>query len=251
MPGVRATKKMKYKKSHIPFHVLIKSDDALSDLRKEYSELPSERRRLAAQWEYDSETAQYLFDSAIFMSGHTDKLHKPKWPSGFKSLAIDPFFAPALLTVGSIEYQNGYKKEGMGYFLSLTRLINDKELDEIIDKAGNFLLDNKDWNNALALYLSAELNFPQKSLFYIGSGYCLSKLKRYEESVEKNRKAVELDPTNYYHLNDLGYSLLEAKEYVEAEIVLKRAIELSSEDYEFPKNNLILLKEKKKALTSG
>ncbi|NWG05013.1 MAG: tetratricopeptide repeat protein [Syntrophaceae bacterium] len=240
---------MKYKKFHIPFHILIETDTALSDLRKEYSILSAKKRRFAAQWEYDSETAQHLFDSAIFMSGHTDKFNKPKWPPGFKALAIDPSFAPALLTVGSIEYQKGYKKEGMEYLLSLTRLKNEKELDEIIDKAGNFLLDNEDWNNALALYLSAEMNYPQKSIFYIGSGYCLSKLKRYKESVEKNRKAVELDPTNYYHLNDLGYSLLEAKEYGEAEIVLRRAIELSPEDYDFPKNNLKLIIEKKMALT--
>ncbi|MFV1968587.1 MAG: tetratricopeptide repeat protein [Pirellulaceae bacterium] len=51
------------------------------------------------------------------------------------------------------------------------------------------------------------------------------------------RRAVELEPNNYLHLNDLGYSLLEAGRYDEAE-VLERAVQLAPPDYDLAKGNL-------------
>jgi hypothetical protein len=81
---------------------------------------------MAAQWEYDSSMASDLFNTALLKSGaHT--LPQPKWPAGFLALAIGPLFAPALLTVGSLEYQHGFVKEAMELFLSLTRLPNNEE----------------------------------------------------------------------------------------------------------------------------
>ena len=73
-----------------------------------------------------------------------------------------------------------------------------------------------------------------------------SKLGRYEDSVKEYRRADELEPDNYEHLNDLGYSLFEAGKFDEAEEVLKRSISLAPPDYEFPRNNLSELKKKRK-----
>jgi hypothetical protein len=47
-----------------------------------------------------------------------------------------------------------------------------------------------------------------------------------------------LEPNNYLHLNDLGYSLLEASEYDEEEEVLQRAVEIAPPDYDLAKGNL-------------
>ena len=55
-----------------------------------------------------------------------------------------------------------------------------------------------------------------------------------------------LEPNNYKHLNDLGYSLFEAGKFDEAEQVLKKSISLAPEDYEFPRNNLKELSERRK-----
>jgi Flp pilus assembly protein TadD len=55
-----------------------------------------------------------------------------------------------------------------------------------------------------------------------------------------------LEPDNYLHLNDLGYSLLEAGHLEEAEVILKRAIGLAPPEYEFARNNLELLHERKR-----
>ncbi|NTV35056.1 MAG: hypothetical protein HGA50_17440, partial [Deltaproteobacteria bacterium] len=56
----------------------------------------------------------------------------------------------------------------------------------------------------------------------------------------------ELEPDNYLHLNDLGYSLLEAGFLEEAERLLRRSISLAPPDYRFARNNLKLLYERKK-----
>lgn len=200
---------------------------------------------MAAQWEYDSALASNLFNEALQLTG-SEPFFRSEWPLGFLALAIDPLFAPALLTVGSIEYQSGFVKEAMEMFLTLTTLREDEEdLNEIIDKAGDFLLDQGDFENALDLYLSAQRAYPTQSLFYIASAYCFSQLGRIEESVRDSRKAVELEPDNYVHLNDLGYSLIEAGLFDEAESVLKRSINFAPPGYELARNNLDALYERR------
>ena len=52
------------------------------------------------------------------------------------------------------------------------------------------------------------------------------------------RRVIELEPDNYLHLSDLGYSLTQAGQYDEAERILLRAIELAPPDYEMAKGNL-------------
>ena len=48
--------------------------------------------------------AAEIFNDSMVQSGK-DGLGKSFWPSGVVALAIDPLYAPAILTVGSIEYQ--------------------------------------------------------------------------------------------------------------------------------------------------
>jgi len=244
---------MKYKSSddgmtkfeNVSFSVLVKDDRDLAALRSEYASIPARERRLAADWEYHSQMASDLFNDSMARAGK-EGLGKSFWPSGVVALAIDPLYAPAILTVGSIEYQLGRVEEAMKLFITLSTLPKDEEdLSIIIDKAGDFLIDQDDYENALALYSAAEKAYPHETVYPNGSGYCLGKLGHYEESIEKHRRADALEPDNYKHLNDLGYSLLEARKFDEAEEVLQRSISLSPPDYEFPRNNLRELKEKK------
>lgn len=162
---------------------------------------------------------------------------------GVISLAIDPLYAPALLTVGSLEYQYKRINEAMSLFLKLTELSPEEpDLQEIIDKAGNFLIDKSDLDNALIVYISAEKAFPQESLYYAGSGYCSSKLKRYELAIEKYRIAVRIEPKNYKYLNDFGFTLYEAGYAEEAIKVIENAQAISPPDYDLPENNLKYIK---------
>lgn len=237
---------MKKPSRYRSFRASITRDSGLKSLRIEYADLAPEKRRMAAQFEYDSSMASDLFSMAVLKSG-ADTLPQPKWPPGFLALAIDPLFAPALLTVGSLEYQHGFVKEAMKLFLTLTKLPNNEEdLAEIVDKAGNFLLDHGDYKNALELYLSAEKADPIQAAYYVGSGYCFYKLGNIEEAIRKGRRAVELEPDNYLHLNDLGYFLLEGGCLDEAETILKKSISLAPSGYECARNNLELLYERKR-----
>ena len=230
-----------------PFCDLVRDDMELAALRREYASKPARERRMAADWEYHSQMATEIFNDAMALAGK-EGFGESIWPSGVVALAIDSLYAPAILTVGSIEYQLGRVEEGMKLFIMLTTLPKDEEdLCVIIDKAGDFLIDQDDYENALALYSAAEKAYPHETVYLNGSGYCLAKLACYEDSIKKHRRADALEPNNYRHLNDLGYSLLEAGKFDEAEGFLQRSISLSPPDYEFARNNLRELKKKRKA----
>ena len=230
---------------NLPFSALVKDDRDLAAVRRDYVSKPARERRMAADWEYHSEMAGGMFNDALERAGQ-EGFGKSFWPSGVLALAIDPLYAPAILTVGSIEYQIGRVEEAMKLFMTLSTLPKDEEdLVIIIDKAGDFLIDQDDYENALALYSAAEKAYPHETVYLNGSGYCLGKLGRYEDSVEKERRANALEPNNYKHLNDLGFALFEAGKLDEAEKVLQRSISLAPADYEFSRNNLSELREKR------
>ncbi len=235
---VKRAAKTKKIQEYQPFCFAMEKDSYLKSLRQEHADVTPHERKMAAQWEYDEEMAADLFNFALMAIGERPD-QKPKRPAGFLSLAIDPLHAPALLTVGSSEYQHGLVEEAMELFLTLTTLPEDEEdLHEIIDKAGDFLLDSEDFENALELYLAAESAYPHVAVYAIGSGYCYHHFGDMEEAVRKVRRAVELEPENYVWLNDLGFALLEAGLLEEAEEVLKRSISLSPDEYWLPRKNL-------------
>jgi hypothetical protein len=138
-----------------PFRELVETEPDLVALGKEHSSMTPKKRRLAAQWQYDSEAAMELFPSGLLESAGMSGDGRGK-DAGVLSLAIDPLHAPSLLTVGSMEYQHGRRGEAMMLFLALVKLPADEpDLIVIIDKAGDFLIDSKDYKNALALYEAA------------------------------------------------------------------------------------------------
>ena len=154
-------------------------------------------------------------------------------------MAIEPRFAPGLLSVGSMEYQLGRREEAMRLFMALTTLSPETEdLSKIIDKAGDFLLDAHDYAAARQLYGAAAAAFPQVALYLDALGFCLSKLGLLEEALEAENRALGLEPENYRILNDVGWSLVLLKRFDEARTILEKAVALSPPDYEFPRNNL-------------
>lgn len=221
--------------AEIPFRELVEVDEELRSLREQYVNAPAAKRRSAAQWAHDSAHASMLMARAM---GAAAMAH-PAWHDAAAPLAIDPGFAPAILTVGSIEYQYGRVDEAMRLFLELTTFPADTEdLVEIIDAAGDFLIDQDDAEHAGQLYAAAARAYPNVALYYVGLGYCMMQAGQFEESVEQHRRAVELEPDNHLHLNDFGYTLLQAGRFDEAEAVLQRAVELAPPDYARAKANL-------------
>ena len=80
-----------------------------------------------------------------------------------RALAIEPDYAPALLTVGSIAYQLGEEERGATLFAKLADLPDDDgDLWEILDRAGEFIIDERRYGAGLRLYAVACRTFPER-----------------------------------------------------------------------------------------
>lgn len=221
-----------------PFAQLVVSAQELAETRREYADKSPEERRAAASWAYDSGMAHDLFSRALLSAGGDADLDAD-FESGVLALAIDPRFAPALLTVGSIEYQYKRPDAAMELFMTLATLPQtEPDLAEIIDKAGCSLLDQNDTPNATRLYRAATEAYPGVCEHWSGLSYCLGKAGQMEEAVAVARKARSLNESDPRILNDLGWTLVLAGFHDEARTVLKRSSALAPTDYALPGNNL-------------
>jgi tetratricopeptide (TPR) repeat protein len=226
-----------------PFAELVHTDTELAEARRAYAGKLPTQRRAAAQWEYDSAMADDLLATALSHRGPGEWL-KSRLEPGVLALAIDPLVAPALLTVGSLEYQYGRVEAAMELFLTLPSLPQDEpELIEIIERADRFLLDQRDYHNALRLCQAAAEAGLAVAAFWSGVSYCLGRLGRKEDAISVARRTVELDRRNHIHLTDLGWILVENGQYEEARVVLRRAIALAPPDYALARNNLVELEK--------
>ena len=115
----------------------------------------------------------------------------------------------------------------------------------LIDCSHNGLYEQleEDYKQARELYAAAENRFPGVALYSAGLGYCLGKLGLYEDALARAQRADELDPDNYLHLNDLGWTFHEAGYPDRAEEALKKSIAFVPEDYEFARNNLKIVRD--------
>ena len=123
---------------------------------------------MAADFEYHASVAEQMFSEAVGEATPPDDL-----PGAVIALAVDPCYAPALLTVGTHEILLGRIEEGMSLLFSLLDLPGDTEdLHIIVDKAGRFLLDRLDSSRALVLYEKAAKMYPDEQLFQAGGAAC-------------------------------------------------------------------------------
>jgi len=226
----------------IPFSILVKEVKELSDLHNEYAKKSKKQRERAAEYQYNDSYSSTLFNRLI-----GEESRDFRWTGEMVALAIDPDYAPAILTVGSQEYLYGRKDEAMTHFLKLTTLPkNTEDLTEIIDKAGDFLIQNKDFDNAIVLYASAVRNYPGNPVYHNGLSYCYAKIGDYIKAVEEARITVSLDLENHIYLTDLGWTLVEAHMYDEAQSVLEHAVKVAPPEYDLAMNNLEELQRRRK-----
>jgi protein O-GlcNAc transferase len=148
-----------------------------------------------------------------------------------RALDIKPDYPPAVLTMGSIEYQRGGEIEGRRLFSSLLSLPDESgDLWEVIDKAGTFLMHSERYGEALELYEGAVASFPDRAVLYQGLGCCAGHEGLFNEAVVASQKALELDPNRQDLTNDLGWSLFEAGHLEDAEAMLLRAVAMDPSD---------------------
>ncbi|MGA7277461.1 MAG: hypothetical protein WBW79_05945 [Desulfocapsaceae bacterium] len=151
------------------FTWLMEHDEGLRSLRREYAAISAHERRLAADYEYHAASADHLFQE---LSG--DPPQPRAIPGEAVALAIDPGYAPAILTIGTHEHILGRKEEALDLLLDLVNLPEDAEdLVIIIDKAASFLLQRHDTDAALKLYYAACEKFPDEQEFRDGLALCV------------------------------------------------------------------------------
>jgi tetratricopeptide (TPR) repeat protein len=229
------------------FSELVQKDQRLAALRQLYAHKTAEERRAAADWAYHAACATGFFDRAMARLGEGPS-SPPTWPPGVEALAIDPAFAPALLTVGSIEHQCGRQAEARVLFHALLKLPPaEPDLEAILDKAGEFWLDEGEFEEARDFYDQACRIFTKNTELLDGLGCSLAKLGRLDEAVAVQSQALALDPRNPHLLSDLGWALTENRQFEEAETVLKEAVRVAPADYSRPQANLAELRRRRDA----
>jgi len=231
---------------NMSFSDLLKSSEELAEIREEYANKPYLERKAAASLHYDSTIASGLFNDALRRTGADFEKDEPDWPGEITSLAIDPDCAPALLSVGGSAYLYGRVEECMEHFYHLACIPQESEpdIDEVIEKAADFLCDRDDHDKAIELVILSSKNNPSKAIFYDLLAYYYGKTNNFDKAVEHGRMAVKIEPDNHEFLSNLGWSLIETEDYDEAEKVINDALDIDP-DYEYAKGNLGILRERK------
>ena len=160
-----------------------------------------------------------------------------------QSLQIKPDYAPAILSLGSVEYQRGKRADGKRLFMSLLSLPDDADdLAEVIDEAGAFLIQIREYADGLDLYRAAADRFPEEAELHLGVGCCAGHLGLFDEAVSAGERAVRLKPEDATCASDLGWALFEAGRHQEACGVLERAVALDPSN-ELAQGNLRFCRE--------
>jgi len=163
-----------------------------------------------------------------------------------RSIECKPTYAPAILSLGSVEYQLGMRTAGRELFRSLLSLPKDTpDLCEIIDEAGSFLIQIGAYKDGLALYRSAVGLFPAVAVLYQGLGCCAGHEQCHEEAIAASERALLLAPDNQEFVNDLGWCLLSAGRVEEAHGILEQAASMDPSD-ELARENLRICEERQK-----
>lgn len=91
-----------------------------------------------------------------------------------QSLEHDPTYAPAILALGSIDYQLDDLERGRRRLFSLLDLADHHrpeeapDLAEILDHAGDFLISRSDYRAGFKLYRRAAARFPDRAALHQG-----------------------------------------------------------------------------------
>lgn len=199
----------------------------MSRKRKESDDASKEWQLFDAEAAY----ADSMFQLAL---GNTER----SVAAAERAFALRPDYPPAILTLGSIEYQRRRPTEGKSLFLSLLSLPDDDcDIRQVIDEAGSFLIRSKKYADGLELFRGAVERFTDRADLYQGLGCCAGHERFFDEAVAAYEKALALEPTRQDLLNDLGWSLYESGRLEKAKEVLLRAVSLDSSD-ELARENL-------------
>ena len=161
-----------------------------------------------------------------------------------RALKTKPDYAPAVFSLGTVEYQRGKRAEGRKLFQLLLSLPEDTtDLCGLIDHAGDFPIQRDAYKDGLELFRAAAARFPSVAVFHQGIGCCAGHRRLYDEALAASNRAIELEPSKQEFVTDLGWTYFLAGRLREAEETLERAVSMDPAD-QYARNNLQLCKDK-------
>ncbi len=89
---------------------------------------------------------------------------------------------------------------------------------------------HRDYANALAELEKARRSLPNDPRIFALTGYILRRRGQQEEGLRNLEKAVELDPRNYYIMQQIAISYQDLRRYPEAAAILDRALTIIPKD---------------------
>jgi superkiller protein 3 len=116
------------------------------------------------------------------------------------------------------------------------------DLAELIDRAGDFLIDRRDYEDGLELYRAAVKKLPSVAALHQGLSCCASHQGFNDEALAAAERALQLEPDYQPFVNDLGWSLYKVGRLEEARTVLERAVSMGPSDG-YARNNLRICQE--------
>ena len=84
----------------------------------------------------------------------------------------------------------------------------------------------EEYADGLEFYREAARRFSADAAFQKNIGCCAGHEGFIEEALAASRRAVELDPENAAYVSDLGWTLVLAKRYPQAEATLQRSVRM-------------------------
>ncbi len=165
-----------------------------------------------------------------------------------RSVEDDPHYAPAIFSMATVRYKQKRASEGKTLILSLLSLPagevegGEKELVEIIDEAGCFLIQSGEYEDGLYLYRAAAERFSHAAVLWQGVGCCAGHMDQLDEAITASKEALEIEPDNPEFVNDLGWSIFQAGRFEEAREVLRKATDMDP-NYNLARENLKICKQ--------
>jgi len=124
----------------------------------------------------------------------------------------------------------------LGYFLASTPVVakadvllvqvNNSELKSLLED-GKRLVDNKDYNGAIAVYQQAAKLDPRNARIYAGIGYLYTQQGNFSLALDAYRRAIAINPNNSDFYYAVGYIKSSTRDNNGAKEAYRRAIQLN------------------------
>ena len=105
--------------------------------------------------------------------------------------------------------------------------LNDDMMEVLVETGRYYYHCELDYQKALEILEVLKLQYPNNDNLFMTIGHIYRRMGQYQKALEHQNKAIELSPYDWTHWQSRSYTLIVLKRYLEAEVNLKKVIELN------------------------